>query len=98
MQGRPLAADRDVWNVTPDPAGVSNWVSQLAVGTVMRAQVAEAFFNDARFDPNASYIAKLFLGLLGRNPDFATWSAMFAQMQTGATRSQMLASIMGTPA
>ncbi len=59
--------------------------------------MAEAFFNDARFYPNASYIAKLFLGALQRDPDFATWSSMFTQMQGGATRAQMLASIMSRP-
>ena len=85
---------RDLWNLTPDSAGVANWVSQITAGTVTRAQVAEAFFNDARFYPNASYIAKMFLGPLQRDPDFATWSSMFAQMQSGSTRAQMLASIM----
>ena len=87
---------RDVWNVTADPAGVSTWVSRIAAGAT-RAQVAEEFFNDARFYPSASYLAKLFLGPLQRDPDFATWSSMFAQMQGGVTRAQVLASIMSRP-
>jgi hypothetical protein len=87
---------RDVLNTPPDPLTASNWVNALNAGTTTRASVATSFFNDPRFHTNGMYLAKLYLGLLQQDPDFAGWSSLFVQMQGGATQAAVLAGFMNS--
>ena len=88
---------RDIWNVPPDPAGVTSWVSQIAAGTATRPQVAESFFIAPQLQTNGMYITKLYLALKRRDPDFAGWFSLFGQMQNGATPATVLNTFLAAP-
>jgi hypothetical protein len=88
---------RDLLGIAPDPIGVTNWVTQLNSGLVTRAQVADAFFVDPRFQTNALFIAQCYLGVLQRDPDFAGWEGILNLMTGGASQATTLAGFLNTP-
>jgi len=70
-------------NRTPDSDGLNYWTGALSSGSVSRDQVAMSFFNSTEFQQNGAAVAAAFIGVLGRDPDYAGFTASMAQIQSG---------------
>ncbi len=88
---------QDLLNRAPDPAAWSTSVSQLNSGAATREQVATALLTGPELRDTSFYIAKLYMGLLQRDPDFAGFSNILNLMRTGSTQATVLAGFMSTP-
>jgi hypothetical protein len=88
---------RDFLNLQPDPAAVANSVAQLSAGTTTRAQIAQSFFLDPRFQTNGMFVAKTYIAALQLDPDFATWQLTLGLMNTGTTQDGVLNTFLATP-
>ena len=76
---------RDLLAREPDAAGLAYWQGLIGTGAATRAQAAAAFFQSNEFSGTGLYIIKVYLAVLGRDPDFAGWRYWFSTVQNPAT-------------
>lgn len=91
----------DFLNRQPDPGGFAYWTNQiaacagnLACVNAQRINVSAAFFIEAEFQQTGSYAYRLYKGALGRDPNFAEFSAdrrvIIGGPDLGANKNQLL--------
>ena len=61
----------DILSRTADTAGLTTWAGWIDSGKFTRAQAASQFFQSAESRLSGSYITKLYLAIMLRDPDFA---------------------------
>lgn len=81
---------RDFLNREPDPAGLEYWTSQLTpCGNDIRCLhdrrigVSAAFFMELEFQQTGSFVYRLYQGALGRQPNYAEFTADRTQVVAG---------------
>lgn len=80
------AVYRDLFNRTPDPAGLSGWTTALTGGTP-RSAVADAITGSAEY--RSGLITQAYAAYLGRSPDAAGLASWLAAMNRGMTIQEM---------
>jgi len=66
---------------SPDPGGLSYWVGAIDGGVLTRTQVALAFFNSPEFQQHGAAIVNAYIGALGRDPDFPSYTLALTTLQ-----------------
>lgn len=83
-----------------DPSGLATYTSALQNGASTAGSVAEALVNSAEFQnkgySNETYVRKLYLALLGRNAGELEVSEWAGKLDTGVSRTYILAQIVGS--
>ncbi len=74
-----------------DPNGFAYWLELLNAGPRSRAQVAYQFFTDPQFQQDAHLVVSAYIGVLGRDPDFAGWQYWTSQMHEGLAPLSVIA-------
>jgi M6 family metalloprotease-like protein len=87
---------RDLLSRAADTPGLTYWQGQIDSGAASRAQVAAQFFTGPEFTASGYYVIKLYLAVLGRDPDYSGWAFWFNGMQSGAPASTVLASFLSS--
>ena len=79
-----------VLNRTPDKDGLAYWVERIANKTITPSQVAYGFFFSKEFISqnvsNKTYVTKLYLAMLGRNPDATGFQFWVTSLDNGKDR------------
>ena len=81
---------RDLLTREPDPAGLSYWQGLIDNGRLPREVVASSLFTSPEFVQSGLYVIKLYVGVLGRDPDFGGWLNWFTGLRNGAAPSSVL--------
>jgi serralysin len=102
----------NVLHRTPDPAGLTSWVSQLQSGVLTQAQVLGGFSESAEnqtnmqpvtsggiwvADEQAASVARLYYSALNRAPDAAGLIYWTGLLKTGTQLTQEASSFMSSP-
>jgi hypothetical protein len=87
----------DLLGRAPETGGLGYWVNQLETGASTRSQVAGAYFNAPEFADSAQFAINLYLGILGRDPDFDGYLYWLGQVRSGATRLAMVTTLAAAP-
>jgi hypothetical protein len=88
---------QDLYGRAPSIAELTVHVNALKQGTSTRAQVAATLLQSAEFHDNAGFLARCYLALMQRDPDFGQWSQILKMLQGGATQNDALTAFMSTP-
>lgn len=88
---------RDLLGREPDPSGLAYWQGLLDSGALTRAQVASSIFTSPEFTQWGLYPIKLYVAVLGRDPDFGGWQFWSGLLRTGSTPVVVLNSFLGSP-
>ncbi len=86
----------DILNRTADIAGLNTWLGWLNAGQMTRAQVASQFFQSPEFSVTGSYISRLYLALLMRDPDYSGWTGWFSYLRAGHSQTEILNQFIGS--
>jgi len=81
---------RDILGREPDPNGLSFWLGHLIAGDMTRTQVAYNFFMSPEFQTRGFFLIASYVGVLGRDPDFAGWQYYRNAMAQGLTQLQVV--------
>ena len=81
---------RDLLTREPDPAGLSYWQGLIDNGRLPREIVTSSIFTSPEFTQSGLYVIKLYVGVLGRDPDFGGWLNWFTGLRNGATPASVL--------
>ena len=88
---------RDLLNRDPDSGGLAFYVAGLDGGHISRSQLAAQFFTSPEFNSAGLYIVKLYLAVLGRQPDFPGWQFWFNGITAGQSTDVVLTSFLSSP-
>ena len=88
---------RDLLSREPDPSGFSYWTGTIDSGTLTRSVVASSLFTSPEFSQAGLYVIKLYVGVLGRDPDFGGWLNWFTALRSGTTPTAVLNAFLGSP-
>ena len=81
---------RDILGREPDATGLSFWLGHLIAGDMTRTQVAYNFFMSSEFQARGFFLIASYIGVLGRDPDFAGWQYYRNAMAQGLTQLQVV--------
>ena len=81
---------RDLLSRDPDAGGFAYWTGLIDAGTLTRSVVASSLFTSPEFTQSGLYVIKLYVGILGRDPDFGGWFNWVAALRNGATPAAVL--------
>ena len=81
---------RDLLSRDPDPAGLAYWKGHVDNGILPREVVASSLFTSPEFNQSGLYVIKLYVGVLGRDPDFGGWLNWFTALRSGTTQTAVL--------
>ena len=87
---------RDLLSRDPDPAGLAYWKGYIDNGALSREVVASSLFTSPEFSQSGLYLIKLYVGVLGRDPDFSGWSNWFTALRSGTTQTGVLNSFLAS--
>jgi hypothetical protein len=89
---------QDVYGRTPSRSELSIRVEDLKTGDTTFPQVAAKLFDSPEFHDNASFLVKLYLAVLKREPDYNQWAQILKVMRSGgATQNDALTAFLSTP-
>ncbi len=86
----------DILSRTGDTAGVNAWTNWINTGVYTRAQVASQFFQSAEFSVSGSYITRLYLAIMLRDPDYGGWTGWFDYLHAGHSQTEILNQFLGS--
>jgi len=86
----------DLLSRTADTAGLNTWVGWINSGQYTRAQVASQFFQSPEFALSGSYITKLYLAIMLRDPDYGGWVGWFNYQRAGHSQTEILNQFLGS--
>ena len=61
-----------------------------------RAEVASLFFQSPEFSLSGSYITKLYLAIMLRDPDYGGWNGWFNYLRAGHSQAEILNQFLGS--
>lgn len=73
--------------VSPNATEFTYWTGVLNHATMTPSQVAVAFYQNAAFEPAASYVTAAYLSVLGRNPDYSGFEYWLSLYNSGVLAS-----------
>lgn len=82
---------------TPDTLGWDGWVKSLVTGALTDEQISEAFARSTEFTTtygnlsNRDFVRRVYLNVLGREPDPAGWNGWVQALDAGRTRGWVMA-------
>ena len=88
---------RDLLGRNPDTGGFNYWQGLIDRGTLPRSVVASSLFTSPEFTQSGLYVIKLYVGVLGRDPDFGGWLNWFTGLRNGATPASVLNAFLASP-
>ena len=88
---------RDLLSRNPDTGGFNYWTGLINNGTLPREIVASSLFTSPEFTQSGLYVIKLYVGVLGRDPDFGGWLNWFTALRSGATPAAVLTAFLASP-
>jgi hypothetical protein len=80
----------DLFSRQPDAPGLAYWQGLIDSGAVTRAQAAASFFTSQEFSQSGLYAIKLYVAVLGRDPDYTGWLGWFNALNAGTSQMAML--------
>jgi hypothetical protein len=81
----------------PDVAGSTFWVNRITSNTETAPQVGQDFFNSPEFHATGLVIVNAYIGLLGRDPDFAGFNFWLQQIRNGQTQTALFNTFVSSP-
>ncbi|HZU25817.1 MAG TPA: DUF4214 domain-containing protein [Bryobacteraceae bacterium] len=87
---------QDLLDQTPD-SGAASWVIQIDSGAMTRAQVGASVMAGNGIGQSGLYLIKIYVAILGRDPDFAGWWSWFAALRSGMTQGSIRDAFISSP-
>ncbi len=88
---------RDFLHREGEANGINAWVGALNSGSLTRIQIIDAFFSSAEFQNTDPPVSRIYLGPLGRIPDYAGQRYRAAQLKNGVPLNNIGQSVALSP-
>jgi hypothetical protein len=88
----------DLYGRQASTGELSGYVEDLKTGDITFPRVAARLFQAPEFHDNAAFVAKLYISLLNRDPEFHQWAQILKVMRTnGATQADATTAFVNSP-